>query len=497
MHRELLSRAELAAVASALLFLSVACDDDPRRVSFDPIDTTSGTHTDTHGQGGQGGGTGQGGDSPVEAELEWSVAVGDAGVEYAWALAADPSGNVLVAGYYDTAIDFGDGEHTAQGAYDMFVAKLGSDGGLAWARSFGGLDAESALSIAADADGNVVLAGVFSGQLDLGPGPMQSAGNDLFVAKLDPAGSTLWAKHAGTIGFTSGDYESLEVATDPDGQIVVAGPFVTGAGLAFGGGVLTGAGGMDVFVAKLGADGEHVWSDAFGDAAEQRASDLAVDGSGITLVGAFEGTMQLGDVAITADDTANGFVAHLAGDGGDPWAIAFPGSDVERPNAVAVDPITGDLVVGLSVAGPFTIGDDLLTSQGGSDVVVARLSSTGQVRWAHRFGSDGWEYLGELAIDADGSAVIGGVFDTAIDFGGGPMTSSAGWALFLAKLDVDGEHLWSDHWDVGQVAVAGIAAADVDAIVAGSFAGTLDFGEGAVTTSGDTDFDVFVARLGF
>jgi len=38
----------------------------------------------------------------------------------------------------------------------------------------------------ATAKGNLVAAGVFSGSLDLGQGAMQSAGQDLFVARLAP-----------------------------------------------------------------------------------------------------------------------------------------------------------------------------------------------------------------------------------------------------------------------------------------------------------------------
>ena len=48
-------------------------------------------------------------------------------------------------------------------------------------------------------------------------------------------------------------------------------------------GSITSAGGTDAFVAKLDKEGRLVWSKRFGDALDQRASAIAVDGSGHVL----------------------------------------------------------------------------------------------------------------------------------------------------------------------------------------------------------------------
>ena len=52
----------------------------------------------------------------------------------------------------------------------------------------------------------------------------------------------------------------------------------------FGGGVLTSAGGADIFVAKYDSTGAHLWSKGFGDAANQFARSVASAPSGDCVV---------------------------------------------------------------------------------------------------------------------------------------------------------------------------------------------------------------------
>ena len=55
----------------------------------------------------------------------WSERFGDASSQIALAVAVDVSDNVIVAGYFEGAVDFGGGALTSAGGYDVFVAKFG------------------------------------------------------------------------------------------------------------------------------------------------------------------------------------------------------------------------------------------------------------------------------------------------------------------------------------------------------------------------------------
>jgi hypothetical protein len=125
----------------------------------------------------------------------------------------------------------------------------------------------------------IVLAGVAYGEVDFGGGPLLSAGqSDIVAAKLDAAGKHLWSKR-----FGDGDPQhGYSVATDGAGNVVLTG-LLYGT-VDFGGGPLTSAGGSDIFVAKLDAFGNHVWSKRFGDASTQFGASVAVDSPGNVLL---------------------------------------------------------------------------------------------------------------------------------------------------------------------------------------------------------------------
>ncbi|MBW2526192.1 MAG: hypothetical protein JRI23_18575 [Deltaproteobacteria bacterium] len=82
--------------------------------------------------------------------------------------------------------------------------------------------------------------------------------------------------------------------------------------------------------------------------------------------------------------------------------------------------------------------------------------AAGSFAWIRRWGSRGDETVGaggsypgeddwavEAAVAADGSTVLTGYFGYEIGFGGGTLSSAGDRDVFVAKVDGDGEHLWS------------------------------------------------------
>ena len=114
--------------------------------------------------------------------------------------------------------------------------------------------------VAVDASGNVIITGHFYSTTDFGGGALTSVGNeDIFVAKFAPDGTHLWSNR---FGDGSSEY-GRSTAADASGNIIVVG--VLYGSVDFGGGTLTDAGSGDIFVAKFGSDGTHLWSKRYGD----------------------------------------------------------------------------------------------------------------------------------------------------------------------------------------------------------------------------------------
>ncbi len=103
----------------------------------------------------------------------------------------DAAGGTLVAGGFNGALSFGDETLTSSGEQDIFVARLDAWGAHDWSRQFGGDGTQSVATMALGANGDIVLAGPFKGALDFGGGPLSGK---TFVAKLDSKGNPLWSK---------------------------------------------------------------------------------------------------------------------------------------------------------------------------------------------------------------------------------------------------------------------------------------------------------------
>lgn len=363
-----------------------------------------------------------------------------------------------------------------------------------WSKRFGDGSTQAATSIAVDGAGNVVVAGYFSGSINFGGNTLQSAGGqDIFVAKLDPNGGHLWSKRFGDAA-TQG---ASSVAIDSSGHVLLTGYMFGSAD--FGGGPLVSTGaGMDVFVAKLSPDGNHLWSKHFGDVAYQAGSGIAVDGTGNVLVtGNFNGALTFGGNTLqSAGGVASGdvFLAKLDSNGAHVWSKGFGGVADQIGKAVATDATGNVIVVGVT-AGVMDFGGGGLLGAGGADVFVAELDPAGDHVWSKMYGDAAEQDVAGLGLDLGGNVLLVGSFAGSMDFGGSLLLSAGTHDVFLAKLDSNGAHVWSKSFgDIGEQNGRGVVVDPVgNILVAGTFDGAIDFGGGPLQSAGGGD--IFLAKL--
>jgi uncharacterized protein (AIM24 family) len=184
----------------------------------------------------------------------------------------------------------------------------------------------------------------------------------------------------------------------------------------------------------------------------------------------------------------DGFVAKFSGaNGTHVWSKRFGGTGQdETVDGVAVDG-SGNVVVTGRFQGSVNFGGAGLTSAGGQDVFLAKYSSSGTHLWSKRFGGTLGDRGNSVAVDGNGNVVVTGTFSGSIDFGGGALTSSGTQDLFLAKFSGTGGHLWSKRFGGSSSydVGTGVAVDDSDnVLVTGCFMGTADFGKGCEQRGG-------------
>jgi hypothetical protein len=302
----------------------------------------------------------------------WANSYGAAGLVLAMAPpAVDGSGNVLVTGGFDGTVDFGCGVLTANSPDpNVFVAKLDESGGCSWSRHYGHFQGMAGgQGVAVDGSGNVVITGMFQGDINFGGSTLTSVGgDDIFVAKLDLYGNHLWSQR---FGGQQSQRADRGVAVDGSGNVLVAGSFE--GGIDFGGGPLTSAGGRDVFLAKLDPSGNHVWSMRFGDVQSEFSRSVAVDGSGNVLVtGDFQGNIDFGGGSMTSAGADDVFVAKFDPNGTHLWSKRYGTAVAQESSHITVDELGNVLVTG-EFQGNIDFGGGPLTSAGADDVFLAKL----------------------------------------------------------------------------------------------------------------------------
>ena len=242
------------------------------------------------------------------------------------------------------------------------------------------------------------------------------------------------------------------MAVDSADNVIVTGAYTgtsstPGAIEDFGLGTFINKGGGDVFVAKFSPAGDILWSKSFGGLGGDCSDAVAVDRSGnIVLSGHFDGSgLDFGGGPLSSSGGRDMFLAKLTPSGGYLWAKRLGGTGSDTPRAVALDP-SGDVILAGSFENIVDFGGGPLSSAGGDDAFLAKYSGlNGSHLWSKRFGDAQAQAPYGVAADGNGNVVITGQFYGTIDMGGGAMIASQfqGGGTFLAKYSSSGTHLWS------------------------------------------------------
>jgi hypothetical protein len=339
---------------------------------------------------------------------------------------------------------------------DAFVRKYDVDGNVVWSRQFGSSQPpisltpdEAVTGLAVDASG-VYLAGYTDGTLPGQTRAGSTAGYDAFVRKYDDAGHILWTSQFGT----SSSDQATSVSADPSG-VYVAG-FV-GFGALPG---QTSASGGDAFVRKYDASGTEVWTRQFGTAGGDSANGVAVDVSGIYLVGRTDGTFP----GQTNTGGANTFVRKYDAVGSHVWTRQFGSFLAQQDLARAVD-ADGNVYVAGQVSGilPGQTSSDIVPD--GADAFVRKYDAAGNVIWTRQFGTGGADAATSLAVDASGIYVAGSITGTL------PGQTGSDDA-FVRKYDAAGNVIWTRQFGANSDSATGVAADATGVYVAGFTNGT-------------------------
>ncbi len=360
-----------------------------------------------------------------------------------------------------------------------------------WGKHFGEDNANQiGFDLAIDSQGSVILAGSFRGSLDFGGGPIVSNGDeDFFIAKFDALGNHLWSR-----GFGDAQQQiCYSIAVGPDDTIVMAG--WNFGSIDLGGGAVASAGMADIWIAKLDADGSHIWSHGFGGIGSQLGYGVAVGPAGeVYLAGSFIGELDFGLSPLdNTSDSQDAYLVKFNADGEPEWQKWFESSSDADLTAIALTDDGRDIYLAGDFGGTLQMGSPPLVSAGGRDIFTARFDAEGQPIWSQCFGDPENQDCGGICIDALGNLILTGYFESSVHFGGEPLISNGGIDVCLASFDPNGDHAWSSSFGDGEAEFSFDISADAlgNIVMTGYFKGSIEFGGGGLVSAGH--YDIYVA----
>ncbi len=398
----------------------------------------------------------------------------------------------------------------------------------AWAFNIGSTTDDFSTTCKTAPNGNVVIAGEFSGTLDLDPGPgvynVTSNGiDDIFVACYTSTGTFLWGFSIGgpsydgawyvTIDrfnnvFVCGHIQSAGIDFDPGPGTAIL-PYVGGTGSTYEG---------DGFIAKYTSTGVFRWAkDLGGPTVYDIALSLGTDELGDVYVGGVFNTTMTISPTITFNSAANGTAYLIKYDSvgnviwGHNYGLFGTGGVDCFPRSLQVSHgyiYVGGYFQGTSSFNPWAATPTILTSVGFIDPYVAKYDTAGNLVFVRQIQAPGGNdnEFGSLALDpSDNIYLTGWINSSSIVFDPtSPATSTVAapggggnFDMIMAKFNSSGVYQWgtligNTGDDLGRC----IDASGSDLVCTGEFHNTVDFDPSAavsnLTSTGG--YDIFVGK---
>ncbi|MCX6842354.1 MAG: T9SS type A sorting domain-containing protein [candidate division WOR-3 bacterium] len=267
--------------------------------------------------------------------------------------------------------------------YDGYVLKTDPNGDTLWSRSFSNSNDDAGRAVQQTSDGGYIIAGhTLSSHSEY----------DVYLMKTDAQGDTLWTR---TYGGRTYDWGS-SVEQTADGGYIIA-----GYTLSFG------AGDYDVYIIKTDANGDTLWTRAYGGPYDDRGHSIqqTID-SGYIIAGCTRSLSSGFDV----------YVVKVNASGDTLWTRCYGGPLNDWGNSVQQTADGGYIVAGYTES----------FGAGHNDVYLIKTDANGGTLWTRTFGGTRGEEGWSAQQTADGGYIVTGL---TYSFGAG------GSDVYLIKTD--------------------------------------------------------------
>ncbi len=297
---------------------------------------------------------------------------------------------------------------------------------IEWSEELGGSQNDIPEVVYNTIDGDFIIAGL-SASSD-GSINDNKGGTDLWVTKLDGNGNLIWEKNYGG----SEDDFAMDLQPTLDGGYVMVG------GSASANIDLTNnKGRTDLWVLKINADGELLWSKSFGGSGVEMGTSIQTISDGYILAGC---TGSGGESGVSAGFGGNEFwVLKLDLDGDLVWEKTYGGKRHDAAKSILVSNNDEFLIAGNT----WSNDGDVSNNNGHSDAWIIKIDNVGTLLWEKTFGGDTPDRLNSLSKTNDGNYIFAGV-KSEMDLVSNGFYGRYDEQYWVLKFSESGQLLWEE-----------------------------------------------------
>lgn len=196
------------------------------------------------------------------------------------------------------------------------------------------------------------------------------------------------------------------------------------------GDVTTNLGSSDIWVIKVGYNGEILWQKSYGGSESETGESISKTLDGGFIVGGYSYS---NDGHLTENKGyCDGWVVNLDSDGNVMWQISVGGSDEDRIKDIVQSSNDSSFIF---VGSTTSVDGDLSANFGGEDIFVGKISKYGELLWVNNFGNVLADDGNELVSDSLGNIYVCGTqyFVSSSEF-------------YLLKISPGGNLIWEKNY---------------------------------------------------
>ncbi len=319
-----------------------------------------------------------------DGAIEWKKCLGGSGTEGFRKVIYHNDGSALIVAISNSVNGDVSGNH---GLNDIWLAKIDKNGNILWERSFGGTQAEEFRSIDVLGDNSYILAG-YTRSND-GNVSGNHGGEDIWVVRIGQDGTMIWQKCLGGLGIERPRF----IKSLADGSFLMIGSSDSNDGDVIGS-----HGNNDVWVVRLSANGTVIWQKTYGGSNHDTGFKAVIgkDGEIVVLANTFSNdgdvtglhSSTFTDVWILKLNYSNGSII---------WQKCIGGTNTEVPKDIIAD-ADGSFMMASETSSKDW--DAISNHSFSTDVLLVKLTNTGNILWARCYGGSGGESLNKLIPDS-------------------------------------------------------------------------------------------------